>query len=239
MLVFNSCSENDEGISKNSAANLDFKKAFDLNSKKTGSISLSHKNNGKMNMRALSSNSQMASVYINFPNQPTKEVETAFNEVNSIEELSILLQRSDATVQSVPISINSEYVVNVPVEQVDKSLDPLIVEAKKFLYTKGFTDDTIQKMIEDNNGTEEDLIPLVSIIVNSESAQLSQVNKVVPNIFMTTNSFAASRKLTLYMIGECTLTALGADIFGVLVVHLPFGQQHLSYLRLGELQHGH
>jgi len=74
---------------------------------------------------------------LEFPEEVTPEIESSFYNTNTIQDLSNLLQLTDATIQDEPTINNVNYSIEVPVDQIVKSLNPLVGEAKQYLYSKG------------------------------------------------------------------------------------------------------
>ncbi|MDR0436962.1 MAG: hypothetical protein LBH22_01525, partial [Bacteroidales bacterium] len=89
------------------------------------------------------------------------------------------------------IGTNFEVQFDIPVREAEKSLDPVIIEAKKYLYSKGFTVQEIQEMIAIEGATEYDLIPLVIFLQETEFPQ-------------NENPFF-----------QCAAVVIGADVIGV------------------------
>lgn len=75
------------------------------------------------------------------------------------------------------------------------ALNPLLIESKKYLYGKGFSDDDIQQMLEENNADETMLVPLVMALVEEEK------NQELSLVIKSRNS-----------ITTCAMQAIGLDI---------------------------
>lgn len=209
IFIFNSCKKSDFENSITGKANARFRNALALNSKSIGSISFD-----KQSIRRITKSSRISSpatnttVYMEFPDEVTPEIETSFYNTSSIQELSDLVQYTDAVIQDEPTENNVNYAIDIPVEQVIESLNPLVIEAKQYLYSKGFTESTIQQMILENGGTEQDLVAFVMTLTNIENNQntLAQNNL---NLFVNSTS-----ALNQYV--KCALVAIGADVLWAL-----------------------
>lgn len=207
--ILNSCRKSDFENSLNGKANAKFRSALALNSKSIASISFdteNEKNHEKVSR--VSSPATNSTIYVQFPNEVTPEIETSFYSTNSIQGLSDLVQYKDAIIQDEPTVSNINYSIDVPVEEVIQSLSPLVVEAKQYLYSKGFTESAIQSMITENNGTEQDLVAFVMTLTNIENNQ-NTLAKNNLNLFVN-QTFALNEYV------KCALVAIGADVLWAL-----------------------
>lgn len=145
--------------------------------------------------------------YIDFPANVSSETIDFYQSVNSIEDLAILIDNYDGTLQYEPSASNSSYPINLPLETIEQSLAPLVQQSKDYLYTKGFTEQDIQQMITEENAEETDLIPLVMAITQAENGNL-----VASNNFGLIPINMAYAKVNWQQVGHCAMHALGVDI---------------------------
>lgn len=113
---------------------------------------------------------------------------------------------SNAIVQYKPTATNSEYQLILPITEIENNLTPLILEAKNYLYNKGFNEYDIQEMLLNNNGKEMDLIPFVMALIHIESSTLNTTN-YSEELF--TSAYA---KLDYNDYIHCAVKAIGIDI---------------------------
>lgn len=170
-----------------------------------------NKNNiGKIVFGNLGSNiSRLADtepIYLEFNGDVSPQVHDMYNQTNSLEDLSNLIDNTDAIIQYEPTDTNSNYQLNVSIDAVTNSLNPLILQAKNYLYTKGFTAQTIQNMLVEQNGKEEDLIPFVMSLTHIENGGQFAQNLYIPFV-----NFAYA-KLDANDYIRCAGVAIGADI---------------------------
>ena len=176
-----------------------FFSALKLNKESIGSVSF---NRGIT--RASFSETNLQPVYLNFPSQVTTEVSVMFQNTNTIQDLSNLISYTHAILEYEPNPINVDYQINVPVQLVENSIQPLIAEAKQYLYAKGLTEAQIQNMIVTEGGTESDLIPLVMVLSDIEGRNPEfACNYPKFSLFMNT-AYAAN-------VLDCAAEALGVD----------------------------
>ena len=151
VFIFDSCKKAAYECSASKEANEKFMAALKKNRKAIAEVSLISVGNSTTTTTtantAQTSESPIEPIYLNFPTEVNAETYSMFQNTNSIQQLSDLIQSTDATVQYDPTSTNSNFQINVPVETVTSSLSSLVQESKQYLYTKGFTEQDIQQMI--------------------------------------------------------------------------------------------
>ena len=216
VIIFDSCKKNNYESSAIGKANAQFFSALKSNEISIGSISLNSKteksstvseSNSSAAKESLSSYSALVvnPIYLNFPNGVNAGLIAEFDNINTIQELNNVMHQTNAIVQYEQTPSNSNYQLEVPIEQVVTSLNPMVQESKKYLYSKGFTELEIQQMIMAESGEETDLIPLVMTIAQSEKTQL--VARNYSSFFINT-----AQAKTWQEVGSCAMKALGADI---------------------------
>ena len=86
------------------------------------------------------------------------------------------MHETNAILQYETTPTNEDYQINLPIETITNSLNPLVLESKQYLYTKGFSEQDIQQMIAEENAEEVDLIPFVMALTQTESNQTVAAN---------------------------------------------------------------
>lgn len=212
--MFNSCTKSESEADINIQANNKFIAALNLTKKTINSTPLKSQLNveklNNFNERKLAPKEDgNVEMYVDFPEEINEETIEPFRNTKSIEDISNLMYKTDATLQYHPTSTNYNYQIDVPVNnEIEKSLNPLVGDAKKYLETKGFTESEIQDMLKEENAENMDLIPLVMVIVQSEKNQQTSYNYL--NLFPI-NSLQA-RSLDWSDVGHCAAHAIGVDI---------------------------
>ncbi|MDR0438192.1 MAG: hypothetical protein LBH22_07830 [Bacteroidales bacterium] len=161
LLMFQSCnkSENFQGIAKSKD---NFHSVLRANMNNVGSVPTG--NNSK------NPSGEFQTIYLDFP-EMTPEIQAKIDQVNSIRSISDLIVSEGAILEFTNFGKNTKVQFDIPVREAEKSLDPMIVEAKKYLYSKGFSEQELQTMIATEEATEYDLIPLVIFLQETEFSQ--------------------------------------------------------------------
>jgi hypothetical protein len=111
-----------------------------------------------------------------------------------------------------------QYCFEVPVQPTQQELDPVVQEARNYLYSKGFTNNEIDDMVIDEDGQEEDLIALAAVMTSLEDGQNStSSNFRITNLFFN-SAYAQSNvpEITPAEVGTCAMIAIGADVLWAL-----------------------
>lgn len=204
VFIFESCKKSNYESSQSGQAKDKFLSALNHNKKLIGATAF--KSSSTTITRSVApANEQPTvyeSVYVDFPTEVSTEANAMYQNTNSIQALSDLINLFDADLEYEPSETNSTYQIDIPVEPVINSLNPLIAEAKQYLYAKGFSDSEIQNMIVTEGGTEQDLIPFVMSLSQIENSQ--QVAYNYPNLFVN-----SANAMNTYV--KCAMVAIGAD----------------------------
>lgn len=102
----------------------------------------------------------------------------------------------------------------VSLEATEESLQPAVLSAREFLHLREFSDEEIDAMIDEEGGSEEDLVPLVALIIEDEGGSGEPYEFSSVDFFSSTKLYAQSWK----DIGRCAAAAIGADIAYALAV---------------------
>ena len=155
-------------------ANTKFIKALEINKKSISAITFTKKNTIKSDgtiQRIISPASNEVAVYVQFPEKVTTEEYSLFENTNTLQDIVDLMHETNAILQYETTPTNEDYQINLPIETITNSLNPLVLESKQYLYTKGFSEQDIQQMIAEENAEEVDLIPFVMALTQTESNQ--------------------------------------------------------------------
>lgn len=210
VFTLDSCKKQELKNSYNYEGNTKFRAAIEENKSVVGATILTNLVNSKATSRnAFSATSNTTNeefpIYVDFPSPVTTEIQAQFDNINSLQSLSNLLQSTNAVVQYEPTASNSNYSLSVDTNAVTTSLNPLVQDSKEFLYTKGFTEQDIQQMLVEENAVETDLIALAMVITENEATY--------PVARNYSSSFVNSAQaLTWSEVGHCASHALGMDV---------------------------
>jgi hypothetical protein len=233
-LAFQACTteDNSEAETQNEA----FAKALELTRfNLLQHVSLTH-------TKGLNSKEDPKSTFIYLVKQNNQKLTTT-DFVNSIDNLESLVNvvntygfsvRTTSKVQDISKDdLNSEdpLVIDGPsqeeetigaytAEELDaiQSLEPSVIEARNYLQGKGFTSQEIDQMIVDEQGIEQDLVPLVMTMTelensgqaSSNDSHLTSISQLFFNTAFAQEDSAASE------IGTCAAIATGADVLWAL-----------------------
>lgn len=214
LFVLNSCEKMEYESSPLKASNEKFMAALNSNKITIGALQIAKQGDKTINIMSYGSTTDdsLEPIYLSFPDELSPETYSNFQQTNTIHELSELVYYNDATIEYEPTTLNSNYRIDVPVQEVINTLDPLVLESKQYLYAKGFTEQDIQQMIAEEGGTEQDLIPFVMLLVENENNNL--IGKTNSGIFF--NSAYAQYNLTAAEVGDCAMAAIGVDVIWAL-----------------------
>lgn len=93
------------------------------------------------------------------------------------------------------------HTLTISEEESLSALNPLILDSKKYLYGKGFSEIEIQTMLKENNVDESALVPFVLSLTEEEEYQNSN----------STNTLYITRSVDWNRAGRCAIHALGFD----------------------------
>lgn len=189
-----------------------FRKALELNKPIVGSTVLTNSSSIKVVspsafISTTGGTGEELQIYLSFPMNVTAEVQAQFDEINSIESLSNLMISSSAVVQYEASPTNSNYSLFVDTNAVKASLNPLVLEAKQFFYSRGFSEQDIQQMLQEESAVETDLIALVMVVTENEARY--PVARNYSSFFI---SSAQAKAPTWGEVKHCAAHALGVDV---------------------------
>lgn len=211
VFIFDSCKKAAYENSDAKQANTKFLTALEKNKKSITSVSFSKKANHNTMARSVAPASDEIAVYVQFPTQEvTDQAYSLYQNTESMQGIVDLVHEADAVIQYESTPTNSNYQINVPIETIVNSLNPLVQESKQYLYTKGFSEQDIQQMIAEENAEEIDLIPFVMALTRAENTQAVARNNY--SGFFVNSAYA--RAITWSDAGACAVAALLGDFAG-------------------------
>lgn len=165
---------------------------------------LSHKpipSNGSI----LSKSNKTTTVYIQIP----QDVDVEYKPIDEVPNLDDLMRLTHNVGAILSLDCHDQFSDSVVFSsnEAECALMPLVKSSKKYLKTKGFTDDEISIMLAEYNLDETAIIPLVLACAETEKAISSSTTKC----FRDHNN--QTKDMTWSGVGDCALQAIGIDIF--------------------------
>ena len=150
-------------------------------------------------------------LYFDFPEDTPVEVKNLCHMIRTVQDISALHNLTAAEVSTTDDVRN--YCVTLSKSKIKEVLSPTVEESKKYLYSKGFTEEDIQEMLEENNADETELVILVLALTNQEYkdmefAKLNIRHKSLLDIFVTP-CYATDLSVPI----DCGVEAIGLDVF--------------------------
>ena len=155
------------------------------------------KSNNTLQSRATNT----TSYYVDFPAGTNPGVITDFSSNVTIQSLTNVLTNYRVSLDD-SINLTSEVVIHVPEEPIRTALQPLVIEAKNYLLSKGATSQQIADMLQEEGSEEIDLIPFVKVLTAIELNQYTVRNICLPFL-------SEAKALPKFL--ECGIAALGGD----------------------------
>ena len=211
VFVFDSCKKYNSANSHNGIFKNRFLKAIELNKINIGSIPFIvntgiHTSIFGTTQQSGSQINDNETIYLNFPISSNLNSQNLLYNITSIQELSYLINSSNTVVQYEPNATNFNNQLQVPIELIVSSLSPLIIESKEYLNNKGFSDQEIRNMLEEENGKDEDLILFVMSLIQAETN--SPISYNLNPLFI--NAVYAKLDANDYI--RCAVISIGADV---------------------------
>lgn len=150
-------------------------------------------------------------VYIDFPKDTTTE-EKKLSRIATLGDLLKLtetagvvvsLERNELTTDSLCFSNN----------EAKEKLAPSVQKSKEYLYSYGFTDDSIQQMLDENNADETALVPFVLACIEHEKNSLTAYSYKPLDMNSLFASNANAFTIDWDKASNCAVSALGLDVF--------------------------
>ncbi len=196
IFIFDSCKKASYENSKSGEAARKFNEAVNTTRATLGSINLG--NNNAFQSR-LTENT--GDYYLDFPAETSPSVITEFSSNVTIQTLTNVLTNYGVSIDD-SVNTNADLTIQVASEPILTELQPLVVEAKNYLFAKGITNQQISDMLLEEGAEEIDLIPFVKTLTAVEQGQYA-VNDIS---FPLINE---AKALPHYL--ECAIEALGFD----------------------------
>ncbi len=209
VFVFDSCKKYISANSPNGIFKNRFLKSIELNKVNIGSIPFIvntgiHTSIFSTTQQSGNQINDNETIYLNFP--IVNNSNNFLYNITSIKELSNLINSSNTVVQYEPNANNINNQLHIPIELIVSSLSPLIIESKEYLHNKGFSDQEIRNMLEEENGKDEDLILFVMSLIQAETNPPISYN--LNPLFIN----AVQAKLDANDYIRCAVISIGADV---------------------------
>lgn len=104
------------------------------------------------------------------------------------------------------------YIIAISQSALTGSLEDMINDSKNYLYGKGFTEEDIQEMLEENDADETSLIPFVlglSVVEAQQSEEESNNELSLSSLIPCTKVHAG---ITQNPVINCAIEAIGLDL---------------------------
>lgn len=144
------------------------------------------------------------------------EVVEQFHQAKCTAELVEIAERT-GSILTTEYADDVNLVLQIPESKAREALKPLVESSRKFLHSKGFTDQEINSMLAENMADETDLIRLALYITNDEYHQNSVAQaKAKPGFnvldLFATKAYAGTPKNDYWeLVGDCFITCLLID----------------------------
>ncbi|MBD5420766.1 MAG: hypothetical protein HDR47_06005 [Bacteroides sp.] len=161
---------------------------------------------------SVQSNSQVTSVVADMEFvEPSKNINTSsIRTLGDMYEMQTVYGVDFHVMENTPVGM--QHVIWVSDEKTLEALMPLIDQSKRYLYKKGFTDQEINEMLEEENASPAALVPLVLLL--SEDDINSQ--RDIDNLVEGCQTFSTRGDITLSSFIGCAIVATGLDIVNIL-----------------------
>lgn len=200
IFIFDSCKKSNYENSDSGKTARKFNETMDKVRASLGSTSLI--NNVAFQSRMIE---DKGTYYLDFPEETNPQVINDFSSNANIENLTTILANHGVSIDD-SINTDAEVIIQVPNDEIRTALEPLVVEAKNYLISKGATTQQINEMLQEEGAEDIDLIPFVKALTSAEAQQY-----VVKNITFPFLSEANANKIL-----ECGIKALGFDALAAL-----------------------
>jgi hypothetical protein len=209
VFIFDSCKKYNSANSPNGIFKNRFLKSIELNKVNIGSIPFIvntgiHTSIFGTTQQSGNQINDNETIYLNFP--IVNNSNNFLYNTTSIKELSNLINSSNTVVQYEPNANNINNQLHIPIELIVSSLSPLIIESKEYLHNKGFSDQEIRNMLDEENGKDEDLILFVMSLIQAETNPPISYN--LNPLFIN----AVQAKLDANDYIRCAVISIGADV---------------------------
>jgi len=202
IFLFQSC-VNDSFEIKNESSQ--FLKSLKISSQNINDISLnSDKENGLLNKMQ----SDVICIRLGDLTLRDEFLNHTNNNLNTLGDVVETRESFDTTIDINDTNNSDDCILEIgmPTQSIIDALAPTIQEAKSFLYTKGLTEQDINDMIIEKNGTDEDLIVLAMLIAEDDQLENSTAFNY-SSIFIN-----SAYSQDWGEIGRCAAYAVGADL---------------------------
>lgn len=158
-------------------------------------------------------------IYINGP--AGSDSEEAKSRTYAIKTIEDLMRMEHEYAVELDMVKGSETIDSVAVTEDDAIyvLDPLVKRSREYLMRKGFTQMEINKMIQDEGATEEDLVALVLTVAADETDQSTAYGKTASPYLnlLATPCYAEPWNISTSVVKKCLVYAVLGDVSNLLV----------------------
>lgn len=210
LLLFESCQGNNESDASITTMRLH---SFESKIKEVTSTGIVINEEPISSTRALSSDDHVVkTIYVDFPDDtPSADIERV-KDVESIDDMMLLSHQTAAEfhLDKSNLTKDSLYISETKAKE---SLTPMIEESKKYLYTKGFTEQDIIEMLKENDADESVLVSFVLTLMEKEQSDKEMLTAHNSNAFYMLATPARAAGIDVDKAKNCAIEALGIDIF--------------------------
>lgn len=207
-----SCSENESATAQMNAVSEDYLQYMETNldcllSVKPVSAPKTRGDSLKVNFSVDST----TMLFIDFPEDATAEE----RDLSRIATLGDLLKLTETV--GVMVSIERNELTSDSLcfsdEEAREKLAPSVQKSKEYLYSYGFTDDSIQQMLDENDADETALVPFVLACIEQEQNELTAYSYKPLGLSSLFALNANAYTVDWDKASDCAIQALGIDIF--------------------------
>ena len=155
--------------------------------------------------------SDMIEIGVNFPENTSQVYTDQCDNINTLEDMARIAHESGAEFDPQPVGTDG-YMIAISKNALTGSLEDMINDAKNFLYGKGFTEEDIQEMLEENDADETTLIPFVLALSVVEAQQSEEENDQLSLSSLIPCTKVSAAGVTQDEVLNCAIQAVGADL---------------------------
>lgn len=178
------------------------------------------KNDLQTRAGGITNNANDINLYVIYPQDTKDEIKGLYTMVNNLQDL-MALRNHTAAEFSTKDEDKNQYVIKLSESRIKANLDPLVLQSKKFLYKKGFSETEIQEMLKEEK-VDEYQLPLLVLALTEKEVQMqnyqianNQQRKLGIMSLFVTPAFAL-RTNTAHETLSCLMQATGLDIITAL-----------------------
>lgn len=236
IFIFQSCQNEDPSIERKNEAASEFKSALEDSKSRLSQIKIIHRNRPeKSNEYDIFSRyygDETDSIcFKDYDHTTSESINAIVDDINNVDDLidaknyhELIIaginddpndddtDNSDSTASEQEME-NCLATIEIPIQPVADALLPAIEASKNYLYSVGYTEQELIDMINEENGQEEDLVPLVYLMTSFENSRNQTTAFNSMNLFVS-SAYAQSGLSNLEWEDflECAAIAIGANL---------------------------